>query len=157
MTPSVDDRLNSVLRALQAVVLPALPASAHLAREQVMLAMGHLQIIQAQRDATQGFESGELSDIEAMAREILAVEGEETGASARASLNECLAADTGIARDRADAIRGAIDTLLVAAHGADDAAYHRRLAAVILPLGLARAKKDRAWFLPMGFDSGMSA
>lgn len=158
MNPSVDDRLNSVLRALQSVVLPALPGSADLAREQVMLAMGHIQIIQAQRDATPDFEAGELADIQAMAREILAIGGySETIAGARQTLSDSLFASEGQPRDRSEAIRDGIDALLSAALAAGDTSYHKVLAAAILPLGQTRAKQDRAWFAPMGFDIELSA
>ena len=158
MNPSVDDRLNSVLRALQSVVLPALPESANLAREQIKLAMGHIQSIQAQRDATPAHEAGELADMSDMAREMLAIAGGgEPIAAARAALAARLADEDGLSRDRAEAIREAIDALLRTAHAGGERDYHRRLAAAILPLGRARAAKDRAWFAPMGFDSEMSA
>ena len=152
MNPSVDDRLNSVLRALETVVLPALPANASLAQEQVMLAMGQLQIIQAQRDAAQGYEQEELDDIVAMARAVLDAGDHPAGCSAaRQSLSQALANEDGYPRERSERVRGALDALLVAAH--DESAYHRTLAEIILPLGQQRAVKDRAWFGMMGFDA----
>ncbi|AUX68209.1 hypothetical protein CHX26_00600 [Porphyrobacter sp. HT-58-2] len=157
MNPSVDDRLGSVLRALQTVVLPALPESASLAREQVMLAMGHIQIIQAQRDATPAFEEGELADIRAMAAAVLALdEAPATCAAERAALAQALADDTAPTRTASEAIRTAIDALLVAAREAGAREYHAALAATILPLGRARARKDREWFAIMGFDIELS-
>ena len=66
--------------------------------------------------------------------------------------------DNGVAAvDRALRLAPAIDALLRTAHAGGERDYHRRLAAAILPLGRARAAKDRAWFAPMGFDSEMSA
>ncbi len=157
MNPSVDDRLNSVLRALQTVVLPALPESASLAREQVMLAMGHIQIIQAQRDATPAFEDGELADIRAMAAAVLALdEAPATCAGERDALAAALADEAAPTRAASDAIRTAIDALLVAARVAGARDYHTALAATILPLGRARARKDREWFAIMGFDIELS-
>jgi len=158
VNPSVDDRLNSVLRALQTVVLPALPESASLAREQVMLAMGHIQIIQAQRDATPGFEREELDDIRAMAAAVLAL-GDAPAALApqREALAVALADETAPLRQRTEAIRAAIDALLIAARAAGAADYRAALAATILPLGRARARKDREWFAIMGFDIELSA
>lgn len=157
MNPSVDDRLGSVLRALQTVVLPALPESASLAREQVMLAMGHIQIIQAQRDATPAFEDGELADIRAMAASVLALgEAPSTCAAERAALAAALADEAAPTRVASDAIRTAIDALLVASCAAGARNYHSALAATILPLGRARARKDREWFAIMGFDIELS-
>lgn len=158
MNPSVDDRMNSVLRALQTVVLPALPPEASLAREQVMIAMGHLQILQAQRDATPGYEAEELSDILAMARQIVEVDGcQGTCASARDSLKQAMRESDQHPREAAEAIREAIDTLLIAAGQPGMETYHRKLSQLILPLAQARARKDRGWFAPMGFDIELSA
>ncbi|XUU60564.1 hypothetical protein ACRAQ6_13535 [Erythrobacter sp. HA6-11] len=158
MNPSIDDRLNSVLRALETVVLPALPPEASLAQEQVMLAMGHLQIIQAQRDVTPAYEEGELEDITAMARAVLEV-GDAPAAvsSASQALADALNSEGALARNKAESIRGAIDGLLVTARQAGASEYHRALAQIILPLGRARARKDREWFAPMGFDIELSA
>jgi hypothetical protein len=157
VNPSVDDRLGSVLRALQTVVLPALPESASLAREQVMLAMGHIQIIQAQRDATPAFEEGELADIRAMADAVLALdETPATCAAERAALAAALADKTAPTRTATEAIRTGIDALLIAAREVGAGEYHAALAATILPMGRARARKDREWFAIMGFDIELS-
>lgn len=157
MNPSVDDRLNSVLRALQTVVLPALPESASLAQEQVMLAMGHIQIIQAQRDATPAFELQELADVHAMADAVLVIGGApESLATQRIALAKALADESAPPRLASEVIRVAIDALLVAARNANEVVYRDALARTILPLGRARARKDREWFAIMGFDIELS-
>ncbi|MEE4154662.1 MAG: hypothetical protein V2I27_10930 [Erythrobacter sp.] len=158
MNPSVDDRLNSVLRALETVVLPALPETASLAQEQVMLAMGHIQIIQAQRDAALDFERGEFEDIAAMGRAILALGAPPDACTAQGeALATALAEPGGEPRAAAEAIRIAIDDLLVAARQASEDAYREQLSHTILPLGRKRAQKDREWFAIMGFDIDLSA
>jgi hypothetical protein len=158
MNPSVDDRMNSVLRALQTVVLPALPQEASLAREQVMIAMGHLQIIQAQRDATPGYEAEELTDILGMARQIVDVEGcDGACASVRETLKRAMQESALPPREAAEAIREAIDALLIVAGQVGTEKYHQKLSQTILPLAQARARKDRSWFAPMGFDIELSA
>ena len=158
MNPSVDDRLSSVLRALETVVLPALPAGASLAQEQVMLAIGQIQIVQVQRHLTPAYEQGELDDINAMASALLAAPGAPDAVSqAREKLAAALQIDTGQPGERAEAIRMAIDGLLVAAGAAQASKYHRALSAIILPLGRARAGKDREWFALMEFDIELGA
>ena len=72
MTPSVDERLASIIRALTEVVLPHLPEDASLAQEQVHLSVGHLQILRAQFDATPAFEREELDDNKALAAALVA-------------------------------------------------------------------------------------
>ncbi|MEE4206219.1 MAG: hypothetical protein V2I39_08000 [Erythrobacter sp.] len=157
MNPSVDDRLNSVLRALETVVLPALPASASLAQEQVMLAMGHIQIIQAQRDTTPAFEMGELEDLRRMAEAILALEdAPDNCADQRAGLKAAIEGPTDDPRASAERLRVAIDDLLVAARQAGEDAYRDALSRTILPLARERAGKDREWFAVMGFDIDLS-
>ncbi|MGD1953964.1 MAG: hypothetical protein ACFBZ9_01720 [Sphingomonadales bacterium] len=155
MNPSVDDRLNSVLRALQNVVLPALPPQASLAQEQVMLAMGHIQIIQAQLDATPTFEAEELADLIDMSHQILAIDSSSTSFQTQlASLKDAMEAREGHVRDRAETIRSAIDVLLQAAHS--DTPYHQAIRDVILASGRARTEKDRQWFSAMGFDAAFT-
>ena len=155
MNPSVDDRLGSVLRALECVVLPALPDEASLAREQVMLSIGQLQIIQAQRDGAAAFELEELADLQALARSVLAEPAPGSCAPASRALDNALHQQDGPPREQADRLRDAIDALLVTAHR-EDRAFHARLAQLILPLTLARAHKDRVWFAAMGFDIELS-
>lgn len=158
MNPSVDDRLNSVLRALETVVLPALPASASLAQEQVMLAMGHIQIIQAQRDATPDYEMGELEDIRVMGRAILAVApAPDTCATPHQALADLIEKPANDPRGLAEEVRTAIDALLVAARQSGDDAYRAALSQRILPLARERAGMDREWFAVMGFDIDLSA
>ncbi|KWV92146.1 hypothetical protein [Erythrobacter sp. YT30] len=158
MNPSVDDRLNSVLRALETVVLPALPESASLAQEQVMLAMGQIQIIQAQRDVTPEFERGELVDISTMGNAILALgPAPETCAAQHEALKAALAKPGNEPRTAAESVRGAIDDLLVAARQSGEDAYRAQLSKTILPLAKERAGKDREWFAVMGFDIDLSA
>ncbi len=157
MNPSVNDRLNSVLRALETVVLPALPERASLAREQVMLSIGHIQIIQAQMDATPAFEHEEMDDIRAMGRAILeAADAPSACANEAARLKEALDQTHSTPRETTDAIREQIDDLLIAARQSSEVAYHEALSRIILPLGRERARKDREWFAVMGFDIELS-
>lgn len=157
MNPSIDDRINSALRALQTVILPSLPLDASLAREQVMLVMGHLQILQAQRDATPNYEAEELDDIRHMGR--LIVEVASCGVSclpARDALHAALQSSDQQPRVAAEEIRVAMNALLVVAGQGDNKNYFATLSQLILPLAQSRAKKDRRWFAPMGFDIELS-
>lgn len=146
MNPSVQDRLDSCVRALQHVILPALPAGADLAREQVMLVTGHVQIIGAQLDATPAFEAEEADDLLAMAEALAAAAGDR-------AIDLCAAmaasADTP-PRDRTAALQDAIDGMLrsYAAAGGVPAEVTR----IVCDHGAHRAQKDRVWFSAMGFD-----
>jgi hypothetical protein len=154
MNPSVKDRLGSVVRALNGVVLPALPKEASLAQEQVMLAMGHIQIILAQMDAAPEFLAEEVADLERMGADIAAAAKggpETTGATAAIS---GLLTDTTVtlSEARAAAIQDAIDQLLLALAKDGEATSRAAVRTIVLQQGAARAEKDRRWFAAMGFD-----
>lgn len=155
MNPSVHDRLSSVVRALEGVILPALPSQAALAQEQAMLAIGHIQIVLAQLDATPAFEAGEVADIEAMAFDIVA--HGNGGADSRAALEALrVVLDNPApqaARHRLEAVQSSIDAVLSALARDGDPAARAAVIQRILLLGAERAAKDRAWFAAMGFDA----
>lgn len=48
MVPGVDTRLSSLTRAIEQVILPAIPEGEKLAREQAEIAIGHLRVLGAQ-------------------------------------------------------------------------------------------------------------
>ncbi len=154
MNPSVKDRLGSVVRALNGVVLPALPKEASLAQEQVMLAMGHIQIILAQMDAAPEFLADEAADLTVMGEEIMAsAKGGATTEAAKTALATSLENSVGAAPEaRTAGIQDAIDAVLLALAKDGDANARAATQKVVLTQGAARADKDRRWFAAMGFD-----
>jgi hypothetical protein len=158
MNPSVDDRLASVVRAITDVILPSIPADAGLAREQTQLVIGHLQILRAQLDAVPAFEQEELSDARALAAALLA-KG-QGGASTTASLNALRDAESqSIAgehhRDTRRRINQAIDGVIRSCAADGSAAFRAALEQTVIAMEDVRSRKDRKWFSPMGFDSGI--
>jgi hypothetical protein len=154
MNPSVRDRLGSVVRALNGVVLPALPKEAGLAQEQVMLAMGHIQIILAQMDAAPAFEADETNDLLNMAEAVAAA---STGGPATTQAASALNAHVGDTSapspsERTASLQAAIDTVLVALAKDGEPASRAAVTALVLKQGASRADKDRRWFAAMGFD-----
>lgn len=155
MTPNVDERLASVVRALSEVILPHLPPEASLAQEQVHLCIGHLQILRAQFDAVPAFEREELADAVAVARDlaVVATGGAQTEA-ALAALGAAVAASDGAdVRGQRAAVLEAVDALVKAAaqDGTRDA--KAAISAVVLRHEAPRTLKDRQWFAPFGFDT----
>ncbi len=154
MNPSVKDRLGSVVRALNGVVLPALPKDASLAQEQVMLAMGHIQIILAQMDAAPDFIAEETRDFAVMGADIAAaVDGGAATQSAATALKNILAdTRTHAPEMRTVTIQDAIDAVMIAVAQDGDAHARHAIGAIVLKQGAVRADKDRRWFAAMGFD-----
>ncbi len=146
MTPSVDERLASIVRALTDVVLPALPSEAGLAKEQVQLALGHIQILRAQIDAIPAFEAEELADAMALAERLIAIRGAD-GAALDGALNAARTARTPAAiRAARIAINASIHDVIVSAPA------NPAVEQAVLLAETARTEKDRAWFAPFGFD-----
>ena len=92
MTPNIDERLASIIRALTEVVLPHLPPEASLAQEQVHLAVGHLQILRAQLDDIPAYELEELEDGVALAKALAPINGGPVTTSAQSSLQSAASA-----------------------------------------------------------------
>lgn len=155
MTPTVDERLASVVRSLTEVILPHLPPEASLAQEQVQLAIGHLQILRAQLDDVPAFEREELADAVAVATALGdGITGGASTTAALASLNGAVKAADGIdVRGQTSTINKAVDSLVKAVSVDGAAGAKATLPAIILKHEKARVLKDRKWFLPFGFDT----
>ena len=155
MTPNVDERLASVVRALSEVILPHLPPEASLAQEQVHLCIGHLQILRAQIDAVPAFEREERDDAMMLARDLADVI--DGGAKTTAALNGMRAALQASAMDDVrggrKAVLEAIDALVKATSCDGTQAAKAALSATILRHETQRTLKDRQWFAPFGFDT----
>ncbi len=155
MIPSVDDRLASVVRALTDVVMPSLPPEASLAQEQMQLVIGHIQILRAQLDGTPAFEAEEADDARALGKALLmAGEGGSETKAALAALTTAIGAE-GSAREARVAIHSAIDDLVRKTAIDGSAAFRAALGKIIVTMQSVRTAKDRQWFMPMGFDSGI--
>jgi len=149
MTPTVDERLASLIRSLGQVVLPHLPADASLAQEQVHLALGHLQILRAQIDAAPAFEAEEAADAARHGAALADLGG--PGAAALAAAVE--AAQDGDARARVRAINAAIDRFIRDSWASGDLALRPRVSGAVVAYEHERVQKDRRWCAPFGFDA----
>lgn len=153
MIPNTDDRLASVIRALTEVILPHLPPEASLAQEQVQLAVGHLQILRAQLDALPGYEREELADGRALGEALAVCRG---GPKTTAAMMAVAAATNAMGEDGRSllkAINQAIETLVRSVAVDGDAETRPALSRLILQHEHARARKDREWYAPFGFDT----
>jgi tellurite resistance protein len=156
MTPTVEERIKSVIRALTDVIAPSLPTNAGLATEQIQLCVAHLQILTAQLNAAYGFEQDEFLDAAALAKEIVSIAdgGTETSDSKK-SLEGIVGSANSSADFRASriAINAAIAVVISAIAVDGTVAARRRTGEVILKHEGARVAKDRQWFAPYGFDT----
>ena len=77
MLPTYKERLGSVIRALSAVVEPALPRHEALALEQLQLAIQHLHVIHDQFDGQRAVIDEEFHDALRLAEGLLSAQGDQ--------------------------------------------------------------------------------
>lgn len=83
MNPSIETRIDSMLRALVEVVLPDLPPGSA-AAEQTALVIGHLDVLKNQVDFGAAFDAYELSCMENLSSALLSA-FDDHGAQASAA------------------------------------------------------------------------
>jgi hypothetical protein len=158
MIPSIDDRLASIIRSLTHVVLPSFGPEAGIAKEQVGMAVRHLQVIRAQLDSAPAYELEELHDARALASALLEVEGGGARTDAAlTTLRDALRSDSpgDSPRELRVRLNCAIDHVIRASAADGSQAYREYLARTVLRLESVRTYKDRKWFALLGFDAQM--
>jgi hypothetical protein len=165
MTPDIGMRLDTIARALQQVVIPALPADQVLAIEQATLSLAHLGIIGEQLSYVADYEAAGLADMTGLAEQLVAASagGPETQAAtealrdvlARAGASPDDAAAT--AKDRRNALAAAIDSVIRASGLDGDAEFVAASQRLVLEHGTRQSFRDRAWFRASGLDPDRAA
>jgi hypothetical protein len=159
MNPSIDDRLTSIIRSLTDIVMPGLAEDASLAKEQLNLTIGHLNILRSHIEGASAFESCELEDADKLATGLLAIAaGGRNTESAKRTLQRTLAQsrDGEHLRETRRRVNAATDHLVHSMELDGTAVCRTHVSGVLIPLQADRALKDRRWFALMGFDSELS-
>jgi hypothetical protein len=154
MNPDLDLRLKSVLKALSDVILPALPASERLARDQANLAIGHLSIVVEQWRHALNFELENLALCCALAGELAGLNFDATRGDA---LIAALAAADDVDRSDYEAVstvhrqlKTVIDDLITA--DPRGAPMPREMIEAVLRYNRRRAPRERVWHRGAGLD-----
>jgi hypothetical protein len=159
MNPSIDDRLASIIRSLTDVVMPGLAEDASLAKEQLHLTIGHLNILRLHIEGASAFEHCELEDADKLATGLLAIAaGGRNTESAKKALQRTLtqSRDGEHIRETRKRVNAATDQLVHSMELDGTATCRTDVPGVLLPLQAERALKDRRWFAVMGFDLEVS-
>jgi hypothetical protein len=106
MTPNPDLRIANCIKAIEQVVIPALPPGERLAREQAMLVIGHLSMISAQWKLALRYE---VASLDAMVR--LAEGLQQSEPSYQAELGTALTAIADTDRSDFDAVEQAVKVI----------------------------------------------
>lgn len=163
MNPSIHLRIDSVIRALTDVALPAVHADDR-ATEQLQLSVAHLGVIRDQLDTAMLFERFELTGYERLATTLVeAVEHHHFGAdrllqSASRELAETLHTHHGFdpadVRERTDNLGRAIEKMVLASADAADEDLRSAVMTAVLRAERRRVDANRAVFLGMGWEPG---
>lgn len=153
MLPSIDLRIANMIKALEQVILPALPKRERLARDQANLVMGHLRLMSSQWKAAARFEEGTLDGMIGLAQKLAGIIGGEAKAQLEAAVAEVQTVDR---RDVAaleaayNAVGHVVDDVIRG--GADHAPLPQAAVDVLLDYGAVQARRERAWFKGNGLD-----
>lgn len=160
MTPDIGMRLGTIARALQQVVIPALPADQVLAIEQATLCLGHLGVIAEQLDYAADYDAVCLTAMTELAEQLVEAAGGGPKTQAAAETLRDLVTRSGAspddaaatAKEQRNALAGGIDTLIGASGLDGDAGFVAASQRLVLEHGARQSFRDRAWFRGSGLD-----
>ena len=154
MLPDIDIRLDTITKALQESVLPALKDGEQAAREQIGLITMHLAIIRAQWKKALPFELGSFDELCKLGRQLQDI---VTDSALRTALTNELSAAAALTRtDYAQvnmALRrlGAVIDQVITEHDINSPMSHA-LKGALVAYALAEATRNRAFFAGTGVD-----
>ncbi|MCK9285185.1 MAG: hypothetical protein M0P39_12995 [Rhodocyclaceae bacterium] len=162
MTPSIELRIQTMMKAMTEVILPAIESGNDLAREQGQLMIAHLGLLARHWDKALAYDTLCLGELIRLAKRLCdeASGGPRTTAAA-AALRELLhshAPDGAVPATQARinevrvALAAGIDHLVRATEVDSSAAFHAGSAKAILDHAALQAWRDRVWFADAGMD-----
>ncbi|BBF69940.1 hypothetical protein [Sphingomonas bisphenolicum] len=147
MLPNIDLRIANMIKALEQVVLPALPRDQRLARDQAMLVAGHLRMMGEQWKSALRYEQVALDDLQGLARHLLPDAPALLADDLKAALSMAQACDrvsvTAIERANID-LGHAVDAVILG--GKDHAPLPPESIDALLNYALRHARRERSWF-----------
>ncbi len=153
MLPGVDLRIENMLKALEQVVIPALPNDQRLAKDQANLIAGHLRMIKGQWKFAVKFEAASLANLIELGAHLLPLADSSYLPVLGAALANARAIDATDQDDLSGAIRllgGAIDKIILGDDGRIPLSADA--SAAILCYGRIQARRERSWFAATGLD-----
>ena len=151
MTPSIDLRLATIIRAMRDVVSPAIDRDNSLAQEQAALVIGHLQLLAVQWSRTNEYANVCLTDL-AGALRALSPEGGPQTMHAATALFAALDCTAGAREARYKAVMAGADQLIRAADVDGGEEFGKQLRQAMLAFSKRQSLRDRSWFALSGFD-----
>ena len=144
MTPSIELRLQTMMRSVQQSILPALDADDSLAQEQVKLLMGHIAALQLQCGKEQGVCDIQNQQLKALAENLVAKA--EGGANTQKAVS---AMKQAVADDDYMQLSLATESMLATTDASD--AFKAYSWDAVIAYSVEAAQRGKEWFKPMGF------
>jgi hypothetical protein len=159
MLPSIDLRIQNLIKALQEVVLPAIPARERLARDQASLVIGHLNMIAAQWKSALKFESQSLDGLLKLSEKLHAAGNVGMNADLRVRLGAEIDRTKQVDRSDGAALEEGVlrlGNLIDEVIRADDsmAPIPPELMTLVFEYGEIQAWRERTWFQGNMLDPG---
>lgn len=153
MLPNIDLRIATMIKALEQVILPALPRDQRLARDQAMLVVGHLNMLGGQWKRALRFEQVSLDDLVGLARALLPAVDATFDAPLTEAIDAAQACDQAdvLALERANSALGRIVDLVILG-GDDHLALTQAAQNAVLEYALRHARRERTWFQANNMD-----
>ncbi|POP53302.1 hypothetical protein [Zhongshania marina] len=160
MLPDISNRINNLSKALETVIMPAIPTENSFAAEQAALMLGHLKMLDQQWDFAYLYEKGSFDNMLALAARLeqLALGGSESKAAAvqlgalLASLPEILPLTVNTVNDLTKSLGVAVDKLIVAAYKDGSAEFKAAMLNSILDYNHIQCTRERTWFKANNLD-----
>lgn len=164
MLPSIDIRIQTLLRAMQTVVMPALDANNSLAQEQARLVVAHLDMMARQWDKAYLFEVQSLQAMNDLGIALYnsASGGKYTraaGVKLRGTVEEASLTEPRTATEAASMIRSigtAVDELIIAITKDGDSVAKSAMQSEVIGYSKVQARKERIWFASSNLDPDRS-
>lgn len=160
MLPDITNRLNNLTKALETVIVPAIPGDNPFAHEQAALMLGHLKMLAEQWDGAYLYERGSLHNMRELARRLAAIAAggpASEGAAERAGVAlGAVPAELPLTVNGVNALTialgKAVDDLICAAYADGSDAFRRGLFKAVLQYNTLQATRERIWFKSNGLD-----
>jgi hypothetical protein len=158
VTPTIPDRIDSMIQTMADIVIPAIGADSSLARDQAQLVMAHLLLIKTQLPYADRFDADELSSAVELARKLIEIakggaETQDGAARLAQAVDGAEGVDPAVRHMAYRAVCAASEDLVRAGRLDGDAATVIETAAAVRDHARRKVERDRIWFRDSGFDA----
>jgi hypothetical protein len=153
MLPNIDVRLKNIIKAVEQVIAPALPADEKLAQEQARLIVGHITMLQGQWKNAVRFEAGSFNMIRDLAKGLVSYVDETQArllSAALVQVDDIDVYDIDALNVGICTLGQAIDSVILGEDGKKPLA--REAWNLILDFGEKDSLRNRVWFRATGID-----